>query len=496
MTNILGGDCTGAVNKCLRCNPGFYIKDRTADECIKEKEIGKLTSPRYGVDKASALPIIKPCSDPACLSCASDYTHCACKTGQFYYKTSSDPVEDKVCSSMNNVIGYGLSSSPNPHSTLTLLEPCSVSSCQDCKLNNLECRQCSIKHYYKPPSNGVYEGCYQENSLPGGWREREGSYELSPKYLSNQQTQVVKLSSKSRQVVDLIAVITIIVLLLSNFDFNSTIFKIIQLITIFDKLRFMNVTIKSSFGEFIEYIGELFDIGLIQRDDYHLASVSNYNSFERFRLSVISYRTKTDKFIIFWVAVGMRIVMGYLMSTLKDIGETEFLKMEKRGRIIKRMVKISSGMLMMSLPDILFVTGHQILHQKPSTKFYTAEYILSYFVSLIMFCYSCWIISQFIMTMNNEKHIYRGESERHEYQIKKEEERNSNKKLNQIQKTRSTKREISGQREHQKVDESDLHPLDSPPHRNPPGKVSSLVNIIRRRKKSPATLGQTRHQNL
>ena len=625
---FLGVDCYAATNKCLECKPGFYIKGGTADQCIQDKEIATLISPRYGVDKAAAKPTIKPCSDPACLSCASDYTQCACNTGQFYYAITNNPVENKVCSSTSDVAGYGVSSSSHRFTGLTLLEPCSVSSCQDCRQNNLKCRQCPTEYYYKPPQNGLYEGCYQLSSLPDGWGRKQGSHELfdctkglyfydnsaklcrykvlveiadttsspdkenntatyrfrldkgelsksgespksegqgyleltdadledffnyhfqiqtnpkteltreiqadrikfsyphsiqkfnltlkikdeklksaynsedllsppnsvlqfkdkepttkkiqfqiindeaSPRYLSNQEAQVVKFSSRVQEGIAFISTLSVIFLLIGNFDVTSFIFKIIQLITIFDKLRFMNVTIKNSFGEFIEYIGDLFGVGLIRRDDYHLASVSQSNRFGMFEFSVIAYRTKTDKFFIFWVAVSMRILVGYLTSTLKNIRETEFLKMEKRGRIIKRMVKISSGMLMMSLLDILFVTGHQILHQKTSTKFYTAEYLLSYFVSLVMFGYSCWIICKFIQTMNHQLGINLTKPYMDRYQ-KHKKQTSKSRRPHQIHDQISIKRNFQTHRESKNNDESDLHPLDIPPDRNTQGK--------------------------
>ena len=613
--------------------PGFYKKGAVIDECIQVKDIRSLTNPQYGVDKAAAQLTIKPCSDSGCLSCASDYTQCACNSGQFYYTITTNPVENKVCLSNKDVPGYGISSTSHPFTGLTLLEHCSVSSCQDCKQNNLECRQCPYGHYYKPPINGVYEGCYQQDSLPEGWGSRESSLELfdcrvgqyfydsmnrichykalieikdissakhkdrylaiyqfrvekgelslaqsnpksegyldlsgkdledffnyhfevqtdpkteltreiqqgdqikfsyppsttnfnltfkikeenlkntynskvleslpnpvlkfkgkelgtkeiqfqivnkeqSPqylssqkgkqKYLSDQEVQVVKLSSKSTAAANLISIILAILLLVGNFDVTSLIFKVIQLVTIFDKLRFMNVIIKNSFGEFIEYIGELFKVGIIDRDDFHLASVHKNNSFERLELFVIAYRTKTDRFIMFCAAVVMRIVIGCFMNSLKDIGETEFLKMEKRGRLIKRLIKTSSGILMMTLLDILFVTGHQLLHQKISTIFSRAEYIVSYIVSLLMFCYSCWIILTFIQTKKNNSRINLTKSRPAEdlNQMRNKQTKN-NQRLNQIEVDHPFNKNLD-KIHNRNADQSDLRPLDTPSQR-------------------------------
>ena len=567
---FLGVDCYAATNKCLECKPGFYIKGGTADQCIQDKEIATLISPRYGVDKAAAKPTIKPCSDPACLSCASDYTQCACNTGQFYYAITNNPVENKVCSSTSDVAGYGVSSSSHRFTGLTLLEPCSVSPCQDCKQNNLECRLCPTGYYYKPPTNGVYEGCYQGDSLPEGWGSRESSLKLfdctedpyyydsvnrichykaqikiedittkedktnnksvfqilvvkgqlsitggtptspgylelsnddledfisyhfqiqmnppiqitrevrghwmmiiypgnssnfnisfkmitqsfkavyngkqveSPsnsllmfstnqssntlhfqvtpnttnseetrenpqnsetpriQYLTERQITYTKLAAKTGQVISLTSKILSIVLLVANIDLTSSIFKIIQLITIFDKLRFINVEIKNSFGDFIRYIGELFKMEFLQKDDYHLASFAKHNKFNRFDYSVIAYRNSPAKILFFTAALLLEGVSYYLIHGLKKIKKKEFLRMEKRGCLIKNLRRTSSGMFLMTLSDVFFSSGHQILHQNLNTLLKNPIYLPSYVASLIIFLTSCCLIQSSILSL-------------------------------------------------------------------------------------------------
>ena len=553
----LGLDCSASTTKCAKCLEGFYYKVGATDECIEDKQIRTLTQPRYGVDLAAAVKTIKPCSDPVCLSCALDFTQCSCYPGQFSYTTNLNPIENKVCSSTNNVVGYGLSSSPNPHRGLTLLEACLVSNCQDCKLNNQECRQCPTGYYFQPPSNGVYEGCYPVGSIPDGWVRREGSFELldcteglyfyeqssklcrykalveitdistneskennkavfrirvdkgelriidgvppssgslelsdtdllaflsyhfeiqtepstqltqevkgdqlglsypeysvsfkikfkikqqaiqhsynskevqSPpnsvlkyknnegltqlefevfpkqrpqestqpqpaqQYLSESQVTYTKVSSKATQTISVASRILTLVLLVANIDLSSTIFKIIQIITIFDKLRFINVDIKNSFGDFIRFIGDLFKVGLIQSDDYHIASVPKYNKFEKLDYSVISYRNKPDKILFLFAGIILNIVAMFITKSIKGLKNTDYFKIEKKGLLIKKLKKIASGLHLMTVADVFFVTGHQILHQDMSNLFVNPEYLASYILSVISFSYCCWLV--------------------------------------------------------------------------------------------------------
>ena len=543
------------------------MKKGAADECIQDKDIASLASPRYGVDLSAAQSTIKPCSDTTCISCASDYTKCACSPGQFYHTTTNNPIQNKVCSSSNTVPGYGISSSANPFAGLSLLESCSVRSCQDCKANNLECLQCPSGHYFKPASDGVYDACFQPNSLSRGWGQRQGSFELfdctqglyfydnsskichykvlveidditsiddkennravyrlrvekgelniaagtpttngylelsdadlgdfidrhfeiqtepstqltreiqgqvirlaypeftqsfkitfkikeqklqpfynskaiqapqdpvlkyksnqgttllefqvSPKqrpedpnpvtnltngerqqHMTNQQINIVKFSSSTTQTISLVSKILTLILLIANFDLTSTIFRIIQLITVFDKLRFMNIDIKNSFGDFIRYIGGLFQVRFIQRNDYHRASVPKFNRFWEMNYSVIAYRNKPDAFLLFFAGIIIEIFASVLTRSILDLKNTEYLKIEKRGLLVKNLKKIASGLHLMTVSDIFFTSGHQILHQNISKLFLYPEYLASYVLSVISFLYCCWFVLDVIL---------------------------------------------------------------------------------------------------
>ena len=218
--------------------------------------------------------------------------------------------------------------------------------------------------------------------------------------MSDTEIEVTKIAAKTSQVITIASIATTIFMLIMNLDVTSTIFKVIQLITLFDKLRFMNVKIKNSFGDFIEFVGMLFGVNSVYSADYHLAAISKSSKFERADYSTIAYRMKPDKIVMFLIMVILEITIACIINSLKNIDKSDFLKMEKRGKLIRRLNKISSGMFMMVVIDVVFVTGHQILHQKISNLLTKAEYLLTYILSLIIFFWSIWKINSMINTLS------------------------------------------------------------------------------------------------
>ena len=218
--------------------------------------------------------------------------------------------------------------------------------------------------------------------------------------MSDSEEKAARLTTTTTQVVTIASVGTTVVILIVNLDVTATIFKVIQLITIFDKLRFMNVKIKNSFGDFIEFIGRLFEVKFINKEDYHEASIIKQNKFKTANFSVIAYRTKPDKIILYIVVLFLQIIIACLASGLKTTKKTDFMGIEKRGKLIRRLNKISSGMFMMVVIDVLFVTGHQILHQNISKLLTKAEYFVTYILSLIMFLCCIWRVCSITNTLS------------------------------------------------------------------------------------------------
>ena len=204
------------------------------------------------------------------------------------------------------------------------------------------------------------------NGQPGGQSQEQPSGllptdEAPGTQMSRGLINFTKYTTATTQGISFLAKILTIILLLSNFEITEIIFKIIQLITIFDKLRFMNVRIENSFGDFIHFIGELFEFNFIQRDDYHTASIVKYNKFETGKLSVIAYRKKPDQLILFSIAIILNLVASSMCRKIRQMNDNDFIGIEKKGNLVKKLKKVSSGIMMMTILDILFVTGHQLI---------------------------------------------------------------------------------------------------------------------------------------
>jgi hypothetical protein len=63
-----------------------------------------------------------------------------------------------------------------------------------------------------------------------------------------------------------------IFIVLANFDVSGTIFKVLQIINLFDKLRLLNIRMDGLIGKFLESLSRLFENSLIEKDDYHIVA--------------------------------------------------------------------------------------------------------------------------------------------------------------------------------------------------------------------------------
>ena len=190
-----------------------------------------------------------------------------------------------------------------------------------------------------------------------------------------------------------------------------------------------------------------------------------YNKFEKRKFSVIAYRQKPLSLIIFVVSIILNMIAQSMTRSISSANEKDFLGVEKKGKVIKKLKKLSSGMTMMSILDVLFITGHQILHQQTDTRIIHPEYITTYLLSIAMFLYSVWKIAGMAQ-------FFIGTSLQRIYQILKIAEKQID-SINQLkinknkvaikEMTRENSNTIdSGEKDsaENQLDQSEVHPLD------------------------------------
>lgn len=147
-----------------------------------------------------------------------------------------------------------------------------------------------------------------------------------------------------------------------NFDISGTIFKVIQIITLFEKLRLMNIRLNGLLGKFLDSIAEMFNTNLIEKDDYHIIAKPRSDKFMETNTQVAAYRRKLDKMAILTIALIMDVSI-IIFNFISPIKSTASLKsLEKRGSRIKKCLKLIQVFLLMTTIDIFFYCGHQLLH--------------------------------------------------------------------------------------------------------------------------------------
>jgi hypothetical protein len=173
-------------------------------------------------------------------------------------------------------------------------------------------------------------------------------------------------------------------------------------------------------GYFLERVFSAFDSNMISTDDYDQTARPGWNRFNELRVQVIAYRRKLDKFVIFTLILFVEIYLHFLWkklnrmvtqflqskkieSTNPDLFDTEKdklsrQKMKKTGLRIRSLDNISFVVTLLSVLDIMFYSGHQLIHQRPSTIFGSGnfDWTLSYLWSLSLLFF---IIYLFIRNM-------------------------------------------------------------------------------------------------
>jgi hypothetical protein len=213
-------------------------------------------------------------------------------------------------------------------------------NCQTCNGNGTGCDNCSPSYTW----NNINKQC-----------EIEYSYSSGEEAVASVATSSTRVLSQGGQYISIIVV-------LMNFDISGTIFKVIQIINLFDKLRLMNIRLNGLLGKFLDSIAEMFNTNLIQKDDYHLTAKPRTDRFQETKTQVIAYRRKVDKmvFLTFGLLIDLFIVIWNWKSPLRS--DMPLTKLEKRGNIVKRLLKLNQVFLLMAAIDVFFYCGHQLLH--------------------------------------------------------------------------------------------------------------------------------------
>jgi hypothetical protein len=126
-------------------------------------------------------------------------------------------------------------------------------------------------------------------------------------------------------------------------DVSGTVFKVIQIVNLFDKLRLLNITFKGLLGKFLDQISEIFNVSLISKDDYFEITNPRFNKFYITDTSVVALRKKIDKMIFLTITMLMDIAVRIYnhVKPLRAI-EKDFMitrdqkllkKLQKRGKI-------------------------------------------------------------------------------------------------------------------------------------------------------------------
>lgn len=187
-----------------------------------------------------------------------------------------------------------------------------------------------------------------------------------------------------------------------NANFTALIFKVIQIVLIFDKLRLLNVEIQASkTGELLSILNNLFDRSIITKDDFLKTSKTKFNEISRSKVSVISYRRILDKIFMMLASLVAGLWGKIHLRKFESEKEVGFREIEKKCDWFISLTKISCTMFLSSAIDIFFYCSHQIVHQRIDSLTGSFEYFSSHLLSLVLILYASWFsCSLFSQTQN------------------------------------------------------------------------------------------------
>ena len=87
-------------------------------------------------------------------------------------------------------------------------------------------------------------------------------------------------------------------------------FKIVQIINLFDKIRLMNVNLTGLLGKFLIQVGEVFNNNLIEVNDFEIVSKPRLDRFYETKTSVVAYRRKLDKMAFLTFSLLIELSLG------------------------------------------------------------------------------------------------------------------------------------------------------------------------------------------
>ena len=231
-------------------------------------------------------------------------------------------------------------------------------------------------------------------------------YEKPPRGLSDLGKDMSKTTQASGEVLAHFATLMSIFILISDMDFTGTIFKIIQIVNLFDKLRVMNVYADNPFGEFIRFLSQLFDLNFIQKNDYFEVSKPSYNQFYKTEISVVLDRKKPEKVVMMVIALVLWLVGKMLVGTLWRVDDSDFKKIEKWGFLVKKIMKVQTGIFLACVVDNMFVIAHQLSHQAVPSSLESPEFLLSYIASVVLLLFmTAYFVELFSGMVNIDREV-------------------------------------------------------------------------------------------
>lgn len=188
---------------------------------------------------------------------------------------------------------------------------------------------------------------------------------------------------------------------LSNVDFTGMVFKIIQIVLFFDKLRLINIKLTNKTGTLLKIFNDLFSADLIESQDYFKVTKTSKNEFQRGDVTVIVYRRKVDKIVVMILSLVLLLLKNYYLKKLKNKTGVTFKKAEKMAKRIIKLQNLAWVLFVSSVVDVIFYCGHQLIHQRYKTFIASFEYSFTLIISCIAFLYASFMLAKAIQKTNS-----------------------------------------------------------------------------------------------
>ena len=169
-------------------------------------------------------------------------------------------------------------------------------------------------------------------------------------------------------------------------DMSGSMLKAIQFILLFDKLRLINVELGSILGGFMEMVYEAFKSNLVEKDDFEQVAKIGHNQLFKQEVPVIAYRKKLDKMVMMSVCAILSVFSLILRLTVSSASSPK--KVIFVGKTMYLVDRVQVGLTLMSMVDVLFYCGHQVLHQRPDAITVNKEYFSTFLWSFGLLIYS------------------------------------------------------------------------------------------------------------